>query len=77
MAAAGRRRPRARPSAPEFSATTDLYSVVTNANTVKGIPLDLNGVVPLVLAILLPFVPLALFEMPLVQLLKVAIGFVV
>jgi hypothetical protein len=63
--------------APEFSATTDLYSVVTNANTVKGIPLDLNGVVPLVVAILLPFVPLALFEMPLVQLLKLAVGVIV
>ncbi len=62
---------------PEFSATTDLYAVVTNANTVKGIPLDLNGVVPLVLATLLPFAPLALFEMPLVALLKLAVGFVV
>jgi hypothetical protein len=61
----------------EFSATTDLYSIITNANTVKVIPIDLNGVVPLVLAILLPFVPLALFEMPLVELLKLAIGFVV
>jgi hypothetical protein len=61
----------------EFSATTDLYSIITNANTVRVIPIDLNGVVPLVLAILLPFVPLALFEMPLVELLKLAIGFVV
>jgi hypothetical protein len=61
----------------EFSATTDLYSIITNANTVRVIPIDLNGVVPLVLAILLPFVPLALFEMPLVELLKLAVGFVV
>ena len=63
--------------AQEFSATTDLYAIVTNANTVKGIPIDLNGVVPLVLAILLPFVPLALFEMPLAELLKLAVGLVV
>jgi hypothetical protein len=63
--------------APEFSATTDLYSIVVNANTVKGIPLDLQGVVPLILATLLPFVPLALFEMPLVELLKLAVGLVV
>jgi len=63
--------------APEFSATTDLYSIVTNANTVKGVPIDLQGVVPFVLATLLPFVPLALFEMPLVALLKLAVGFVV
>jgi len=34
-------------------------------------------VVPLVLATLLPFAPLALFEMPLVELLKLAVGFVV
>jgi hypothetical protein len=61
----------------EFSATTDLYSIIINANTVRVIPIDLNGVVPLVLAILLPFVPLALFEMPLVELLKLAVGFVV
>jgi len=63
--------------AQEFSVTTDLYAIVTNANTVKGIPIDLNGVVPLVLAILLPFVPLALFEMPLAELLKLAVGLVV
>jgi hypothetical protein len=63
--------------APEFSATTDLYAIVTNANTVKGLPIDLQGVVPFVLATLLPFVPLALFEMPLVALLKLAVGFVV
>jgi hypothetical protein len=63
--------------APEFSATTDLYAIITNANTVKGIPIDLNGVMPLALAILLPFAPLALFEMPLVELLKLAVGFVV
>ena len=62
---------------PEFSATTDLYAIVTNANTVKGLPIDLQGVVPFVLATLLPFVPLALFEMPLVALLKLAVGFVV
>jgi hypothetical protein len=63
--------------APEFSATTDLYAIVTNANTVKGLPIDLQGVVPFVLATLLPFVPLTLFEMPLVALLKLAVGFVV
>jgi len=63
--------------APEFSATTDLYAIITNANTVRAIPIDLNGVMPLALAILLPFAPLALFEMPLVELLKVAVGFVV
>jgi hypothetical protein len=63
--------------AQEFSAATDLYSIVLNANTVKGIPIDLQGVMPLILATLLPFVPLALFEMPLVDLLKLAVGFVV
>jgi hypothetical protein len=63
--------------AQEFSVTTDLYSIVANANSVKGLPIDLSGVVPLVLATLLPFVPLALFEMPLAQLLKLVVGFVV
>jgi len=33
--------------------------------------------VPLIVATLLPFVPLALFEMPLAQLLKLLVGFVV
>jgi len=63
--------------AQEFSVTTDLYSLVANANTVKGVPIDLKGVVPLIVATLLPFVPLALFEMPLAQLLKLLVGFVV
>jgi hypothetical protein len=62
---------------PEFSATTDLYSIVANANTIKGLPIDLGALVPLIFAILLPFVPLALLEMPLVDLLKLVAKFVV
>jgi len=62
---------------PDFSSTTDLYSIVANANTIKGLPIDLKGMVPLILAILLPFLPLALFEMPLVDLLKLVAKFVV
>jgi len=62
---------------PEFSATTDLHAIVANANTIKGLPIDLSAVVPLILAILLPFVPLALFEMPLVDLLKLVAKVVV
>jgi hypothetical protein len=51
--------------APDFSATTDLYSVVANVYEMRLIPIGLKSVLPLVVATLLPFVPLLLMAVPL------------
>ncbi len=44
--------------APDFSATTDLFSVVSSVRESRLFLLDWSVVVPLVVAVLLPFVPL-------------------
>jgi hypothetical protein len=48
-----------------FSATTDLYQVVSNVYRIKSVPLDLQDLVAVVIAVLLPFVPVLLYEIPL------------
>jgi hypothetical protein len=48
-----------------FSATTDLYQVVSNVYQIKNVPLDLQDLVAIVAAVLLPFLPILLFEIPL------------
>jgi hypothetical protein len=48
-----------------FSATTDLYQVVSNVYQIKSVPLDLQDLVAVVVAVLLPFVPVLLYEIPL------------
>src|SRR5262249_10812167 len=50
---------------PDFSATTDLYQVVANVYDMSTVPLDLKNMIPLVIATLLPFVPVALMAVPL------------
>ena len=50
--------------APDFSATTDLYQVVANVHDMKLVPFELRAVVSLVIAALLPFVPVMLLMMP-------------
>ena len=50
--------------APDFSATTDLYQVVANVHDMKLVPFELRAVVSLVLAALLPFIPVVLMMMP-------------
>lgn len=55
---------------PDFSATTDLYQVVSNVYDMRIIPLDLKDLVPLAIATLLPFVPVALMAVPLDVLLQ-------
>lgn len=55
---------------PDFSATTDLYQVVSNVYDMGTIPLDLKDLVPLAIATLLPFVPVALMAVPLDVLLR-------
>jgi len=55
---------------PDFSATTDLYQVVSNVYEMGTIPLDLKDLVPLAAATLLPFVLVALMTVPLDVLLR-------
>ena len=48
-----------------FSATTDLYQTVSNVYRIKNVPLDLQDLIAVVVAVLLPFLPILLFEIPL------------
>ena len=50
--------------APDFSATTDLYQVVSNVHDMKLVPFELRAVVSLIAAALLPFIPVVLMMMP-------------
>lgn len=50
--------------APDFSATTDLYQVVANVHDMKVFPFELRAVVSLIVAALLPFVPVVLLMIP-------------
>jgi hypothetical protein len=59
-------------AAPDFSATTDLYSIAANAHGMGLIPLKLVQVVALVLAVLLPFVPVVLVALPINEILSYA-----
>jgi hypothetical protein len=59
-------------SAPDFSATTDLYSIAANAHGMGLIPLRMVQVVPLVIAVLLPFVPVVLIALPIDEILSYA-----
>jgi hypothetical protein len=53
----------------DFSATTDLYAVVANVYEMKDVPYGWKDLANLVLAALLPFVPVALMAVPLEDLL--------
>jgi hypothetical protein len=59
-------------AAPDFSATTDLYSITANAHGMGLVPLKLVQVVPLVIAVLLPFVPVVLVALPINEILSYA-----
>lgn len=50
---------------PDFSATADLYAVVSNVAAIRFIPIDLKDLIALVGAMLLPFVPVVLIAFPL------------
>jgi hypothetical protein len=50
--------------APDFSATTDLYQIVANVHDMKLFPFELRAVVSLIVAAVLPFVPVVLMMMP-------------
>jgi hypothetical protein len=57
-------------SAPDFSATTDLYSIVANVRQMRFIPFDLRSVILLAIATLLPFTPIVFAILPLDELIK-------
>lgn len=49
---------------PDFSATTDLYSVVSNVYAIRLVPVDLKNLIALAVALLIPFVPVLLLAIP-------------
>ncbi len=57
-------------SAPDFSATTDLYSIVANVRQMRYFPFDLRSIVFLAVATLLPFVPIVFAIVPVDEVLK-------
>jgi hypothetical protein len=56
--------------APDFSATTDLFSVAANVRGMRVVPLDIRSVLPLVVATLVPFIPVLLIALPVEQILQ-------
>jgi hypothetical protein len=61
-------------AAPDFSATTDLYSIVSNVHAMVLVPAGVRDLAPLVVATLLPFVPLVFLVMPLSAVVKRVTG---
>ena len=53
----------------DFSATTDLYSVVGNVYKMKDLPLPWSALNPIIVACAVPFIPVALMAVPLKELL--------
>jgi hypothetical protein len=53
-----------------FSATTDLYQVVSNVRQMKSFPIDTQDLIALIVVTLLPFLPALLFEIPLNEILS-------
>jgi hypothetical protein len=50
---------------PDFSATTDLYSIVANVHAIRFVPADVKDFAALAGAMLLPFLPVVLLAFPL------------
>ncbi len=53
-----------------FSATTDLYQLVSNVYQMKAVPIDTQDLIAMIVMILLPFLPALLFEIPLNEILS-------
>jgi hypothetical protein len=51
--------------ASDFSATTDLYGIVTNVHEMRVLPFDLKGLFTLGVSTLLPFIPVVVMTIPL------------
>jgi len=62
--------------APDFSATTDLYSIVSNVYTMNLMPLSLRNLALIATAALLPFLPVVLLAISPLALLKKLGGFI-
>jgi hypothetical protein len=58
--------------AQDFSATTDLYQIVSNVRQINPFAVDLRNLIVLTVATLLPYVPVVLLVMPLDQILEFA-----
>jgi len=56
--------------APDFSATTDLYSIASNVYQMRYLPLGPKAVGELIVFTLLPFVPVVLLSVPIDTLLQ-------
>lgn len=56
--------------ATDFSATTDLYGIVSNVHEMRVLPFDLRGLLTLAVCTLLPFIPVVLMTIPLKQFLE-------
>jgi hypothetical protein len=54
---------------PDFSATTDLYSIVANVYALRLVPIDMKSVTMLAIALLLPFVPVVFLALPIEEIL--------
>ncbi len=52
---------------PDFSATTDLYSVAANVYAIRFVPVDLKDLLVIVGALLAPFVPVVMLAVPVDQ----------
>jgi hypothetical protein len=50
--------------APDFSATTDLYQVVSNINGMRFVPIDLASLLLLIGSALVPVIPVVLLTIP-------------
>jgi hypothetical protein len=55
---------------PDFSAMTDLYQVVGNVYQVTDLPFGLKDLTPVVIAALIPFIPVVLMTVPLAEILN-------
>jgi len=61
-------------SDPDFSSTTDLYSIVANVYNMRLTLFDYQGAIAIVVAALVPFIPVWLSVIPLKTLSKDLIG---
>jgi hypothetical protein len=49
---------------PDFSSTTDLYSIAANAYGMRAVPMVLVDIIPLAVATVVPFIPVAALAVP-------------
>jgi len=59
---------------PDFSATTDLFAIVANVRSINVFVLDFELTLMIVLASLLPSVPVIFAAMPLDEIVRLALG---